>query len=403
MNTKVTFPELVDAVSNATNTPKRLSEIFLKELFSLVGERLVAGENVKIKNLGTFKLILVEARKSVNVNTGEEIEIPSHNKISFVPDKDLAEAINQPFSGFETVILSDGIPDEELDRLASTGEIVMPSETLENIAGVTDSVTDKTMTGNTNESVYPNIESPENSIGGAVDDDAANIEKAYVTDIPEDTDNYREDNVKGREDAPVQPGEEIKGKLPDESENEIPIDAWPVISEPDTEPEEPVDLRNSFKRGFLWGFFIALVVSLGTFIGVSIVVGFPLSYHGSDLIQEKTDTIKNESTVIEHTLVPDETKRDSTYNINKPVIKVRRDTVSRTRFLTTMAREYYGNYNFWVYIYEENRNIIDNPDLIKPGTIIIIPPPDKYGINKDDPQSLEAAKQKAFEIFKKYE
>lgn len=120
MNNKVTFPELVEAVAKSANTSKRLSESFLKELFATICAALESGENVKIKNLGTFKVVTVESRRSVNVNTGEEIEIASHKKVTFTPDKSLAEAINMPFEGFETIVLDDEISDADLKRLSDT-------------------------------------------------------------------------------------------------------------------------------------------------------------------------------------------------------------------------------------------------------------------------------------------
>ena len=118
MNIKMTFPELVDAVSAATQSPKRVSEIFLKELFMTIADALRNGENVKVRNLGLFKLTNVEARKSVNVNTGEEMEIPSHRKVTFVPDKALADAINTPFASFDTVVLDDALSEDELKLMA---------------------------------------------------------------------------------------------------------------------------------------------------------------------------------------------------------------------------------------------------------------------------------------------
>ena len=78
--------------------------------------------------------------------------------------------------------------------------------------------------------------------------------------------------------------------------------------------------------------------------------------------------------------------------------EVRYDTVSRIRYLTTMSREYYGDFRFWVYIYEENKANIDNPNAIAPGTVVVIPAASKYGIDKDNPASVEKAKAKAVEI-----
>ena len=114
MNNKVTFPELVEQVAQYANTSKRMSELFLKELFATISQSLIDGESVKVKGIGTFKLTEVSPRKSVDVNTGEEIEIPGHKKLSFAPDKDMAEAINQPFMHFETEILDDDVTDDQL-------------------------------------------------------------------------------------------------------------------------------------------------------------------------------------------------------------------------------------------------------------------------------------------------
>ncbi len=78
------------------------------------------------------------------------------------------------------------------------------------------------------------------------------------------------------------------------------------------------------------------------------------------------------------------------------------DTVTRNRYLTTMARQYYGDYRFWVYIYEENADHLQNPNRIKPGTPIVIPPASKYGIDSNDPESVAKAEKRIAEISKKY-
>ena len=71
MNKKITFPELIESVATTTEASKRTSEMFLKELFAVIADSLVKGENVKIKNFGQFKLTEVVERKRVNFNTGE--------------------------------------------------------------------------------------------------------------------------------------------------------------------------------------------------------------------------------------------------------------------------------------------------------------------------------------------
>ena len=102
MNTKITFLELSELIAEATSTSNRMCELFLRELFNTISQALIDGESVKIKGIGTFKVTQVKPRKSANVNTGAPIEIAGYKKLTFTPDKSLAEVINQPFAQFET-------------------------------------------------------------------------------------------------------------------------------------------------------------------------------------------------------------------------------------------------------------------------------------------------------------
>lgn len=84
-------------------------------MFELIEEALVTEKYVKVKGLGTFKLTEVESRESVNVNTGERIEIQGHTKISFTPDSGMKDLINKPFAHFETVILNENTKLEDTE------------------------------------------------------------------------------------------------------------------------------------------------------------------------------------------------------------------------------------------------------------------------------------------------
>ncbi len=86
-----------------------------------------------------------------------------------------------------------------------------------------------------------------------------------------------------------------------------------------------------------------------------------------------------------------------------PAAIVVTDTIQANRFLTTMARRHYGNYEFWVYIYEENADKLGHPDKLTPGTVVTIPPKEKYGIDADNPQSVKLARHKSVEIYARYE
>ena len=93
---------------------------FVTSFFGLIQEGIELDEIVKIKGLGTFKLVTVEARESVNVNTGERVLIDSHGKVTFSPDATMKDIVNKPFSGFETVILNEGVTFDDMEPVIAT-------------------------------------------------------------------------------------------------------------------------------------------------------------------------------------------------------------------------------------------------------------------------------------------
>lgn len=96
----------------------KLSEAqhFITELFNLLGEALSSDRMVKVKGLGTFKVIDVKDRESIDVNTGDRIVIEGRGKITFTPDTVIKDLVNKPFAQFETVVLNDGVDFSEIDE-----------------------------------------------------------------------------------------------------------------------------------------------------------------------------------------------------------------------------------------------------------------------------------------------
>lgn len=141
MNEKISFQDIADAISEKSGISKKLSEDFLRELMAVIEVALQKDGAAKIKGLGTFKLMLVEERKSVNVQTGAEIIIPAHQKVSFAPEKSLKEAVNKPFSHLETYVLRDEGPvdpepaDSEEDELSEASEMESAGSAVQISAG----------------------------------------------------------------------------------------------------------------------------------------------------------------------------------------------------------------------------------------------------------------------------
>ena len=115
MSEKVTIQDIIELLAEKHSMTKKDAEIFVKGMFELIEEALVTEKYVKVKGLGTFKLTEVESRESVNVNTGERIEIQGHTKISFTPDSSMKDLINKPFAHFETVILNENTKLEDTE------------------------------------------------------------------------------------------------------------------------------------------------------------------------------------------------------------------------------------------------------------------------------------------------
>ncbi len=127
MEAKVLIPDLANAVALRRRIPLKDAEAFVKQFFDLISERIISDKLLKIKGLGTFKLVEVLDRESINVNNGERIVIPGHMKVVFTPDAQLKNIVNKPFSVFQTVILNENTPREEMEKLGKSDDTIFVS------------------------------------------------------------------------------------------------------------------------------------------------------------------------------------------------------------------------------------------------------------------------------------
>lgn len=110
---KLTLQEIAKVLVEKNGLTQREANRFASDFFAIIQHNLELGEQVKVKGLGTFKIIGVEARESISVRTGERVVIDSHSKVSFTPDNTMKELVNKPFSQFETVVLNEGVVFED--------------------------------------------------------------------------------------------------------------------------------------------------------------------------------------------------------------------------------------------------------------------------------------------------
>ena len=106
---RVSILEIAAVLTAKSGLKKKDAERFANAIFEVVKDGLATDRLVKIKGLGTFKVIDIESRESVNVNTGERVVIEGHGKVTFTPDATMKVLVNKPFSQFETVVLNEGV------------------------------------------------------------------------------------------------------------------------------------------------------------------------------------------------------------------------------------------------------------------------------------------------------
>lgn len=119
---RLTIQEIAKVLITKNGLEQSEANRFATELFAVIQERLEKNDLVKVKGLGTFKVITVEARESVSVRTGSRVMIDEHSKITFTPDATMKELVNKPFSQFETVPLNDNVEFDDLKEQADDSE-----------------------------------------------------------------------------------------------------------------------------------------------------------------------------------------------------------------------------------------------------------------------------------------
>jgi nucleoid DNA-binding protein len=461
---KISSQEMVEQIATKLSVSKRVAEEFLKSLFSEIEEALLKGESVKIKNLGTFKMQWNEPRKSVNVQTGEVIIIDGYNKVSFTPDSDLKEAVNEPYAHLESVEL-DGqeVPSFEIEK-----PIIQTPETLRNLTEQASEIKDilseiqslsaKQQESKPIETIEKVNETVENEIPDydliLIDEEIETTEEEIKTSEleiePEPIPEVSIAEPEVIEEPVVSPYEPSYSSAQEPEKEEIVQSPYEptYYTEKQEAPKpndtfsevtsEPFILGKKKKRKglrFLVGFIVVLLILGGgiyaTYFSSSCVrcwIEYDLlsdtnrmkmndyantfkSWFTSDKKEVKNEAVKSEpdskislpTDVVNTPTDTIEIIEDVTNTVDslEQLFDSRREydeylgeeEISEGTRLTTIAQRYYGKKEFWVYIYEANRDNIVHPDRITPGTIVKVPKVDKRLIDKKNPRCLQKAKE----------
>lgn len=116
---ELTLQDLIDLLVKRHDMERADADAFVKLFFSLIEEGLAADRYVKIKGLGTFKLI--------------------DTRITFSPDSAMKDLVNKPFSHFETVVLNDKT---HFDDMPENESPISDVETDESVKDASDSTSE---------------------------------------------------------------------------------------------------------------------------------------------------------------------------------------------------------------------------------------------------------------------
>ncbi len=381
MNSTVNLSQLITRLSEITESDPNTARRFLHDFFALIETELVAGNEVDIKGIGTFRRL--------DGSTAAD----STPSVGFIPAESLAEAINAPFAMFEPVELAEGVDEAALaacDTEDADTESSSPDET-------------SASAEISQEEIHPQDETetyPEETMT----EDNATEEVAVCT-------------VEATENEVLQDTEQIPGNnYIAESDDNF-----------DSVGEQAVHRRRP-RRG-LWA-LAGLIFGLSAGYGISWLTA-PMSAPDYDYVFEEeveiiaendseeasyAETGADEAT--ENNNITPETvetgkaatsiQEDPAENETENTIEVEPsdvvyDTVTKNRFLATMSRAHYGGaMEYWVYIYEANRDRLGHPDRIEPGTRVVIPPISSFAPEGDTPRARAEAVRLASEIYSRF-
>lgn len=416
MNNKITFPKLAALLAEKSGRSKRFSEDFLREMFMVISEQLEAGDSVKVKGFGTFRLSRVEPRKSVDVTTGQPMEISGHSKVVFTPSKELAEAVNAPFEAFTSIEIADDVDIASLDIEDGDSNIEL-SQDIELIAQEPD----------TTATTEPAVREPEPQLSDMTQvtdlDQTSEFGKDPALDLSSVVEELPEVAEKSVISNPVAVDSDVE--KPEYVEESYSEPQWNQSNDDAFDDDYHYYPKSNWKRNALICACCAIGAVMITFVVWNLLTRPDFSHlkQSEDLVQNKVvddETFVKEASMVIDDIVIDADSlnsgnlEESDLAVEEEVAQVAEtvptvpsdvvvyDTIGKKRYLTTMAKDHYGNNKLWPYIYEENKTRIGHPDKIRPGTPIIIPDLRKYGVDPSNPDDIVKANRLGVEIYARY-
>ena len=427
MKQKLLLSDFAQWLSEKEGITKKEAQTFLRTLFQIVEQGLTDDQFVKIKGLGTFKLVTVNERESVNINTGERFQIGEHNKIAFIPDASMKEIINRPFAHFESVDLSDETDTAELDAVDEAVKQEFPPISEEETSTTEESI--PTTVEVITESSHPtSLPEKQKDVTEEVSEES-NLTEEIPTEIATITEGLEEKKAeeKAEETETLAQAEETEALAQAEavaitaketasesqaSEENLTPEETPIqvvstsektdamgteaeisVSQPTTltvsgaAVEEEEDTRRPWLRRTLMALFVLLLCTASYFAGYYRLLCPPCASTAPTAPATKVQPASTQAKK------PQAAKKDSaavsaaSQTVSKPLNEVKdsvkqpqkqEEAVTRTHTirvgdnLSRIARKYYGDDHYVDFIIRKNN--LKNADNIHVGKVLVLPP-----------------------------
>lgn len=267
---KITLTTIAEELVARNGVSKEVADNFVHAIVETIEKGLREDGLVKVKGLGTFKLMEMSDRGSVDINTGERITIKGYRKVSFTPDSAMKEFVNRPFAHFEPTELNEGYPAEE-EQQEVAGDEDTANEIVEEVQEVKDetvAISDEVSSPVVSEEPVEESEAPvdveESEAPVAIPESGTVIVEGESAEIKEESVEVKEESVEletekvETEEAAVD--EALVGVVAEEHEE-------PKGVEEAVEPEVPVSVeakpkRHSSKRGGCGWLIVVLLIAL---------------------------------------------------------------------------------------------------------------------------------------------
>ena len=420
MKQKLLLSDFAQWLSEKEGITKKEAQTFLRTLFQIVEQGLTDDQFVKIKGLGTFKLVTVNERESVNINTGERFQIGEHNKIAFIPDASMKEIINRPFAHFESVDLSDETDTAELDAVDEAVKQEFPPISEEETSTAEESIptTVEVITESSHPTSLPEKQkdvteevSEESNLTEEIPTEFATItegleekkaeEKAETETLAQAEETETLAQAEETETSESQASEEnltpeetpIQVVSTSEKTDAMGTDAEISVSQPTTltvsgaAVEEEEDTRRPWLRRTLMALFVLLLCTASYFAGYYRLLCPPCA---STAPTAPATKVQPDSAQAKK---PQAAKKDSaavsaaSQTVSKPLNEAKdsvkqpqkqEEAVTRTHTirvgdnLSRIARKYYGDDHYVDFIIRKNN--LKNADNIHVGKVLVLPP-----------------------------